>query len=345
MKLTDLYAAGTSAWLDDLSRAALTTTLPERIARKEVFGVTTNPAIFQAAITKDESYKSAIAASKSLSAEEIVEKLTTEDVRDACKLFRPIFDATNGVDGRVSIEVDPRLAHQTAETVAQAKRLWSIIDQPNLMIKIPATKAGLPAITEVISAGISVNVTLIFSLTRYAEVIDAYQAGIEKCSNPKNVHSVASFFVSRVDSAVDKLLTDDSLKGKAAIANARLAYELYLEKFKNFPHNHQRPLWASTGVKDPVYRSTMYVDSLIAPNTVNTMPPATLDAVISAVIEAEDTITPNIQSAKEELLALAALGIDLNKITDELEADGVDKFMTSWDVLLDAVEAEIQKAK
>ncbi|MBU3642923.1 MAG: transaldolase [Candidatus Nanopelagicaceae bacterium] len=345
MKLTDLYAAGTSAWLDDLSRAALTTTLPERIARKEVFGVTTNPAIFQAAITKDESYKSAIAASKSLSAEEIVEKLTTEDVRDACKLFRPIFDATNGVDGRVSIEVDPRLAHQTAETVAQAKRLWSIIDQPNLMIKIPATKAGLPAITEVIAAGISVNVTLIFSLTRYAEVIDAYQAGIEKCSNPKNVHSVASFFVSRVDSAVDKLLTDDSLKGKAAIANARLAYELYLEKFKNFPHNHQRPLWASTGVKDPVYRSTMYVDSLIAPNTVNTMPPATLDAVISAVIEAEDTITPNIQSAKEELLALAALGIDLNKITDELEADGVDKFMTSWDVLLGAVEAEIQKAK
>ena len=345
MKLTDLYAAGTSAWLDDLSRAALTTTLPERIARKEVFGVTTNPAIFQAAITKDASYKSAIAASKSLSAEEIVEKLTTEDVREACKLFRPIFDATNGVDGRVSIEVDPRLAHNTAETVAQAKRLWSIIDQPNLMIKIPATKAGLPAITEVIAAGISVNVTLIFALTRYAEVIDAYQAGIEKCANPKSVHSVASFFVSRVDSAVDKLLNDDSLKGKAAIANARLAYELYLEKFKNFTHNHQRPLWASTRVKDPAYRSTMYVDSLIAPNTVNTMPPSTLDAVIAAVIEAEDTITPNIQSAKDELLALAALGIDLNKITDELEADGVDKFMTSWDVLLDAVEAEIQKAK
>ena len=345
MKLTDLYAAGTSAWLDDLSRAALTTTLPERIARREVFGVTTNPAIFQAAITKDASYKIAIAASNSLSAEEIVEKLTTEDVREACKLFRPIFDATNGVDGRVSIEVDPRLAHNTAETVAQAKRLWSIIDQPNLMIKIPATKAGLPAITEVIAAGISVNVTLIFALTRYAEVIDAYQAGIEKCANPKSVHSVASFFVSRVDSAVDKLLNDDSLKGKAAIANARLAYELYLEKFKNFPHNHQRPLWASTGVKDPTYRPTMYVDSLIAPNTVNTMPPSTLDAVIAAVIEAEDTITPNIQSAKDELLALAALGIDLNKITDELEADGVDKFMTSWDVLLDAVEAEIQKAK
>ena len=341
MKLTELKRAGTSAWLDDLSRAALTTTLTERIARQEVFGVTTNPAIFQAAITKDPSYQSAIQANKSLSAEEIVEKLTTEDVRDACKLFRPIYDSTNGVDGRVSIEVDPRLAHNTEETIAQAKRLWSIIDQPNLMIKIPATRAGLPAITEVIAAEISVNVTLIFSLTRYAEVIDAYQAGIEKCTNPSNVHSVASFFVSRVDSAVDKLLNDSSLKGKAAIANARMAYELYLEKFKNYPHNHQRPLWASTGVKDPAYRATMYVDSLIAPNTVNTMPPTTLDAVISAVIEAEDTITPNIESSKDELLSLAALGIDLVKITDELEADGVEKFMTSWDVLL----TEVEKAK
>ena len=341
MKLTDLRTAGTSAWLDDLSRAAITSTLPERIARQEVFGVTTNPAIFQAAITKDPSYKSAIDANKHLSAEEIVEKLTTEDVREACKLFRPIYDATNGVDGRVSIEVDPRLAHNTAETIEQAKKLWAIIDQPNLMIKIPATRAGLPAITEVIASGISVNVTLIFSLTRYAEVIDAYQAGIEKCSNPSVVHSVASFFVSRVDSAVDKLLTDDSLKGKAAVANARLAYELYTEKFKNYPHNHQRPLWASTGVKDPAYRSTMYVDSLIAPNTVNTMPPTTLDAVIAADIQAQDSITPNIAQAKEELLAIAERGIDLIKITDELEADGVEKFMASWDVLL----AEVEKAK
>ena len=341
MKLTDLRRAGTSAWLDDLSRAALTATLPARIAREEVFGVTTNPAIFQSAITKDPSYKSAIEANKHLSAEEIVELLTTEDVREACKLFRPIYEESGGVDGRVSIEVDPRLAHNTTETVAQAKRLWKIIDQPNLMIKIPATRAGLPAITEVIASGISVNVTLIFSLSRYAEVIDAYQAGIEKCVNPKDVHSVASFFVSRVDSAIDKLLSDDSLKGKAAIANARMAYELYLEKFKNFPHNHQRPLWASTGVKDPAYRATMYVDSLIAPNTVNTMPPTTLDAVIAAVIEAEDTITPNIESAKDELLSLASLGIDLVKITDELEADGVDKFMTSWDALL----AEVEKAK
>lgn len=341
MRLTDLYKAGTSTWLDDLSRAALTTTLPERIARQEVFGVTTNPAIFQAAITKDASYKSAIAANKHLSAEEIVEILTTEDVREACKLFRPIYDATNSVDGRVSIEVDPRLAHNTAETIEQAKRLWSIINQPNLMIKIPATRAGLPAITEVIASGISVNVTLIFSLTRYAEVIDAYQVGIKRCANPKSVHSVASFFVSRVDSAIDKLLNDDALKGKAAVANARLAYELYLEEFQNFPHNHQRPLWASTGVKDPAYRNTLYVDSLIAPNTVNTMPPATLDATIAAEVEAQDTISQNIESAKAELLALAEAGIDLVKVTDELEADGVEKFMASWEVLL----AEVEKAK
>lgn len=341
MKITDLHATGTSAWLDDLSRAALTTSLPERIAKREVFGVTTNPAIFQAAITKDPSYKEAIATNRHLSAEEIVEKLTTEDVKAACQLFSAIYEETNGVDGRVSIEVDPRLAHDTDATILQAKRLWQIIDQPNLMIKIPATRAGLPAITEVIASGISVNVTLIFSLSRYAEVIDAYQAGIARAANPSSIHSVASFFVSRLDSAIDKLLVDENLKGKAAVANARVAYELYLEKFKNFPHNHQRPLWASTGVKDPAYRSTLYVDTLIAPNTVNTMPPNTLAAVLEAAIPNEDSITSNIESAKQELLALAEAGIDLNKITNELEADGVEKFMASWETLL----TEVEKAK
>lgn len=343
MKITDLHAAGTSTWLDDLSRAALTTTLPERIAKREVFGVTTNPAIFQAAITKDPSYKEAIAANKHLSAEEIVEKLTTEDVKAACQLFSNIYKESNQVDGRVSIEVDPRLAHDTNATIEQAKRLWQIIDQPNLMIKIPATRAGLPAITQVIASGISVNVTLIFSLSRYAEVIDAYQAGIEKAADPSSIHSVASFFVSRLDSAIDKLLDEPyaNLRGKAAVANARLAYELYLEKFKNFPHNHQRPLWASTGVKDPAYRSTMYVDTLIAPNTVNTMPPSTLSAVLEAQIPVEESITSNISNAKTELLALAEAGIDLNKVTAELEADGVEKFMASWESLL----SEVEKAK
>ncbi|MFM7860933.1 MAG: transaldolase, partial [Candidatus Nanopelagicaceae bacterium] len=279
MRIVKLHKAGTSTWLDDLSRSALSTTLPKQIKNREVFGVTTNPAIFQSAISKDPSYQSAIMVNKHLSAEEIVELLTTEDVRKACQLFAGIYEETGGVDGRVSIEVDPRLAHDTDATIEQAKRLWKIIDQPNLMIKIPATRAGLPAITEVIASGISVNVTLIFSLSRYAEVIDAYLAGIQRCSNPKQVHSVASFFVSRLDAAVDKLLKDDYLKGKAAVANARLAYELYLDKFKNFPHNHQRPLWASTGVKDPAYRPTLYVDTLIAANTVNTMPPGTLNAV------------------------------------------------------------------
>ena len=341
MKISDLHSVGTSTWLDDLSRAALTTTLPERIARKEVYGVTTNPAIFQSAITKDPSYQSAIAANKHLSAEEIVEKLTTEDVAAACELFRPIYEATNGVDGRVSIEVDPRLAHDTAGTIAQAKHLWALIDKPNLMIKIPATRAGLPAITEVIASGISVNVTLIFSLARYGEVIDAYQAGIERCANPKVVHSVASFFVSRLDTAIDKQLSDPVLKGKAAVANARLAYELYLEKFKNYPHNHQRPLWASTGVKDPAYRPTLYVDTLIAANTVNTMPPTTLAATIEAEFAVADSITAHIESAKADLLALANAGIDLIEVTNFLEADGVSKFMQSWEALL----AEVERVK
>ena len=341
MKISDLHSVGTSTWLDDLSRAALTTTLPERIARQEVYGVTTNPAIFQSAITKDPSYQSAIAANKHLSAEEIVEKLTTEDVAAACDLFRPIYEATNGVDGRVSIEVDPRLAHDTAGTITQAKHLWALINKPNLMIKIPATRAGLPAITEVIASGISVNVTLIFSLARYGEVIDAYQAGIERCANPKVVHSVASFFVSRLDTAIDKQLSDPVLKGKAAVANARLAYELYLEKFKNYPHNHQRPLWASTGVKDPAYRPTLYVDTLIAPNTVNTMPPTTLAATIEAEFAAADSITAHIESAKADLLALANAGIDLIEVTNFLEADGVEKFMQSWEALL----AEVERVK
>ena len=341
MKIKDLHSVGTSTWLDDLSRAALTTTLPGRIARQEVYGVTTNPAIFQSAITKDPSYQSAIAANKHLSAEEIVEKLTTEDVAAACDLFRPIYEATNGVDGRVSIEVDPRLAHDTAGTITQAKHLWALINKPNLMIKIPATRAGLPAITEVIASGISVNVTLIFSLARYGEVIDAYQAGIERCANPKVVHSVASFFVSRLDTAIDKQLSDPVLKGKAAVANARLAYELYLEKFKNYPHNHQRPLWASTGVKDPAYRPTLYVDTLIAPNTVNTMPPTTLAATIEAEFAAADSITAHIESAKADLLALANAGIDLIEVTNFLEADGVEKFMQSWEALL----AEVERVK
>ena len=341
MKISDLHSVGTSTWLDDLSRAALTTTLPERIARQEVYGVTTNPAIFQSAITKDPSYQSAIAANKHLSAEEIVEKLTTEDVAAACELFNPIYRSTNGVDGRVSIEVDPRLAHDTAGTIAQAKHLWALINKPNLMIKIPATRAGLPAITEVIASGISVNVTLIFSLARYGEVIDAYQAGIERCAKPQEVHSVASFFVSRLDTAIDKQLNDSALKGKAAVANARLAYELYLEKFKNYPHNHQRPLWASTGVKDPAYRPTLYVDTLIAKNTVNTMPPTTLAATMEAEFAATDSITEHIESAKEDLLALANAGIDLVEVTNFLEADGVEKFMQSWQALL----AEVERVK
>ena len=339
--LSDL---GVSIWLDDLSRDRLATgSLADLMTTHHVVGVTSNPTIFAQALAGSSGYDADIRAMKQAgkTAEEAVFDIMITDVQGACDLLNPVFEASRGQDGRVSLEVSPLLARDTAGTIAQAKDLWRRVDRPNLMIKIPATRAGLPAISEVIASGISVNVTLIFSLSRYAEVIDAYQAGIERCSNPKQVHSVASFFVSRLDSAIDKLLTDENLKGKAAIANARLAYELYLEKFKDFPHNHQRPLWASTGVKDPAYRPTLYVDTLIAANTVNTMPPATLAAVQDSDFEIRDSIKSNIESAKSELLALAEAGIDLNQITNELEADGVMKFMASWETLL----AEVEKVK
>ena len=343
MKMEELRKAGTSAWLDDLSRSSLSGDSPKnlsnRVARKEVWGVTTNPAIFTAAITKDPSYQNDIKTIRNLNAEEIIEQLTTDDVRAACKIMKPVFDSTQGVDGRVSIEVDPRLAHETEKTISQAKRLWAMIDQPNLMIKIPATKAGLPAITEVIASGISVNVTLIFSLERYEEVIDAYLAGAKRAAKPELIQSVASFFISRLDSAIDPLLTDSNLKGKAAVANARMAYKLFVDKFKDVDKriNLQRPLWASTGVKNADYLDTKYVTELIAPNTVNTMPPSTLDAFLDhGVIDAQ-SINSNLELAESELSRIEAAGIDLKKITDELERDGVEKFIAAWESLIELV--------
>jgi transaldolase len=229
-------------------------------------GVTTNPSIFSAAISGAAEYAADIALMKELSVDEVVKKLTTDDVRQACDLFTAIYESTHGVDGRVSIEVDPRLAHDTEGTISAGKELWAIIDRPNLMIKVPATLEGLPAITALISAGISVNVTLIFSVKRYGQVVEAYMKGIEQCKNPSRVHSVASFFISRIDSSIDSLIKKDgspeatAMLGKAAIANAHLAYQLFEEKFAsdrwsalaaNGAHK-QRPLWASTGVKDPI---------------------------------------------------------------------------------------------
>jgi transaldolase len=330
--------------------------LPARIKNSGVVGVTTNPSIFSAAISGAAEYASDISLMKSLSVDEVVKKLTTDDVRQACDLFTSIHEASQGVDGRVSIEVDPRLAHDTDGTIAAGKELWAIIDRPNLMIKVPATLEGLPAITALIASGISVNVTLIFSVKRYGQVIEAYMKGIEQCEDPSKVHSVASFFISRIDSSIDALLKKNGsaeateLLGKAAIANAHLAYQLFEEKFGSDRWNplaskgahKQRPLWASTGVKDPAYEDTRYVVELIAPNTVNTMPQSTLDAVIDHGVVRGNTITANYVDAVEVLRALSALGISLDQVTTELEIDGVKKFAQAWDELLENVKAAQQ---
>ena len=361
MSVHEVASAGTSIWLDDLSRAKITGidahSLPSRIANSGVVGVTTNPSIFSSAISGAAEYSADIAAMKSASVDEVVKKLTTDDVRQACDLFAPIFSGSKGFDGRVSIEVDPRLARDTDGTIAAGKELWSIIDRPNVMIKVPATVEGLPAITALIAAGISVNVTLIFSVKRYGQVIDAFMKGLEQCENPSQVHSVASFFVSRIDSTVDGILKKsgsfeaDALLGKAAIANAHLAYQLFEEKFgaerwtalSSKGANKQRPLWASTGVKDPAYPDTLYVVELIAPETVNTMPQSTLDALIDHGVVRGNTISGNYAEAVNVLKGLSALGISLDQITTDLEIDGVKKFAQAWEELLENVKAAQQQ--
>ncbi|MFE6170957.1 transaldolase [Streptomyces sp. NPDC056464] len=360
--LERLADEGVSIWLDDLSRKRIESgNLAELIADRNVVGVTTNPSIFQAAIGSGEGYQEQLAdlAVRGVTVDEAVRMMTTADVRAAADILRPVYDATDGRDGRVSIEVDPRLAHDTTATVAEAGQLAWLVDRPNVMIKIPATRAGLPAITEVIAQGISVNVTLIFSLERYREVMDAYLAGLEKAAakglDLSHIHSVASFFVSRVDAEIDKRLTaigtDEALalKGRAALANARLAYEAYEAVFSgdrwtalagSWP-NKQRPLWASTGVKDPAYKDTLYVDQLVAPGTVNTMPEATLNATADHGEITGDTVTGGYAQARADLAAVEALGISYDDVVTRLEDEGVAKFEVAWQDLLDAVKKSL----
>ncbi|MEU6097938.1 transaldolase [Streptomyces sp. NPDC047079] len=361
--LKRLSGAGVSIWLDDLSRKRIASgNLAQLLATKQVVGVTTNPSIFQAAIGSGEGYEEQLAdlAERGVTVEEAVRMMTTADVRAAADILRPVYDATDGRDGRVSIEVDPRLAHRTRATVAEARQLAWLVDRPNVMIKIPATEAGLPAITEVIGQGISVNVTLIFSLERYRQVMDAYLAGLEKARaaglDLSAIHSVASFFVSRVDTEIDKRLaklgTDEALalKGRAALANARLAYEAYEEVFAGerwlalagAGANKQRPLWASTGVKDPAYKDTLYVDELVAPGTVNTMPEATLDATADHGDIQGDTVTGGYAQARADLAAVERLGISYDEVVKQLEDEGVAKFEVAWQDLLDAVTTSLE---
>jgi transaldolase len=348
--LEDLSKAGVAIWLDDLSRERLVSgSLKQLIKEFNVVGVTTNPSIFNSAISTSQLYKSDIMKHKFDSIEEIITKLTTDDVRDACDLFRDAYD-TNNQDGRVSIEVDPRFANDTKATIDQGTQLWNLIDRPNLLIKVPATLAGLPAITQLTAEGISVNVTLIFSVKRYQQVLAAYADGLEMriAANRsiREIHSVASFFISRIDSAVDALLDKNSeLRGAVAISNAILAYDAFLkfelsDRWKNLKikgSNSQRPLWASTGVKDPKYDLTRYVMQLVAKQIVNTMPENTLNAVKANGVFLGDSITPNIGKAKQIMAKLALSGIDLDKITNELELDGVEKFEKSWIELMNSV--------
>ncbi|MEU4035038.1 transaldolase [Streptomyces collinus] len=361
--LKRLADEGVSVWLDDLSRTRIASGgLAELVANGGVVGVTTNPSIFQAAIGSGEGYEEQLSdlAARGVTVEEAVRMMTTADVRAAADVLHTVYTASDGRDGRVSIEVDPRLAHDEKATVAEAKQLAWLVDRPNVMIKIPATEAGLPAITEVIGLGISVNVTLIFSLARYRAVMDAYLAGLEKARERgldlSAIHSVASFFVSRVDSEIDKRLTalgtDEALalKGRAALANARLAYEAYEEVFasgrwnalERAGANRQRPLWASTGVKDPAYKDTLYVDGLVAPGTVNTMPEATLRAAADHGEITGDTVTGGYEQARADLAAVERLGISYDEVVRQLEDEGVAKFGTAWQELLDAVTKSLE---
>lgn len=363
-RLKKLADAGVSIWLDDLSRERLETgNLAELVETSSVVGVTTNPSIFAAALADGERYDEQVRslAGDGADVEATVFALTTTDVRDACDVLRPVWEASNGVDGRVSIEVSPELAHDTDATVAEARKLWDAVDRPNLLIKIPGTPEGCPAITETLAAGISVNVTLIFGLDQYQQVMEAYVDGIEKAlgngHDLRSIHSVASFFVSRVDSEIDARLdaanAPATLKGRAGVANARLAFEAF-EKFfaterwtvlEGAGANKQRPLWASTGVKNPEYDDTMYVVDLVVEDTVNTMPEKTMQAVADHGVVSGDRVRPFYDDAHTTMAALSAAGIDYDDVIAVLIREGVEKFVTAWSELLETVGASLEQAR
>ncbi|GMA39494.1 transaldolase [Mobilicoccus caccae] len=361
-RLAELSKAGVSIWLDDLDREFVQSGgLARRVEEFGVVGVTTNPTIFATALSKGEAYAEQVSslASDGASVDEAILALTTDDVREACDVLLPVYEATDGVDGRVSIEVDPGLAHDTAATVEGAKLLWKTVDRPNLLVKIPATDEGLPAISQVLAQGISVNVTLIFSLDRYRGVLNAFLTGLEQARENgvdiSTIHSVASFFVSRLDAEVDKRLdaigTEEAaaLRGKAALANARLAFHAF-EEVRATPRwstladdgaHLQRPLWASTGVKNPDYSDTMYVTGLVTEGVVNTMPTATLEAFADHGEVEGDTVRGDAAESDAILDDLERLGISYTEVITQLEREGVEKFEKSWSELTDTVKAAL----
>jgi transaldolase len=363
---TQLSNLGVSIWLDDLSRERISSGgLAALITERNVVGVTTNPTIFAAALATGTSYDAQISelAAAGASVTDAVFAVTTDDVAAASDIFASIYGSSDGQDGRVSIEVEPGLAHDAAGTIEQARLLWKKVGRPNAMIKIPATREGLEAITETIAAGISVNVTLIFSLERHRDVIEAYLAGLEKAHaagiDLSTIHSVASFFVSRVDTEIDKRLvaigTPEALalKSKSGIANARLAYELFDHAFSTdrasaliaAGAHPQRPLWASTGVKDPSLPDTLYVTELAVSHTVNTMPEKTLEATFDHGKITGDLVTGSYDAARAVLADLAGLGISYDEVTELLEKEGVEKFIISWNELLDTVSAALEATR
>ncbi|NLU77610.1 transaldolase [Micromonospora sp. HNM0581] len=364
-RLGELTAAGVAVWLDDLSRVRLSSGGLDQLRRdKHVAGVTTNPTIFAKALSDADEYDWQLRdlAARGVDVEEAVRMLTTYDVRWACDVMRPSYDGSAGVDGRVSIEVDPRLAHDSQRTVAEARALWWLVDRPNLFIKIPATEAGLPAITAALAEGISVNVTLIFGLDRYSQVMEAFLTGLEQAKanghDLSTIGSVASFFVSRVDSEVDARLEKigsaeaKGLRGKAAVANARLAYDRYSEVFGSdrwqalagAGAHPQRPLWASTSTKNPDYRDVVYVEELIAPGTVNTMPEPVIHAYADHGETHQDTVTGAYDDARRVFADLESVGVDLADVIATLEREGVEKFEASWQELLDGVRKSLAAA-
>ena len=362
-RLKALADAGVSIWLDDLSRERIESgNLADLVRDSSVVGVTTNPTIFAGAIADGERYdeqvRKLVAEGKGV--DEVIFELTTEDVRNACDVLAPVAEATKD-DGRVSIEVEPDLAHDTEATIASAQALWSAVDRPNALIKIPATQAGLAAITAVVAQGISVNVTLIFSLERYRAVMEAYLAGLEQARDAgldlSRIRSVASFFISRVDAEVDKRLeaigTDDALalRGKAALANARVAYAAFAavlasdrwQGLAELGANAQRPLWASTGVKNPDYSDTLYVSDLVVADTVNTMPEKTMQAFADHGEIDGDAVSGRGSSAQSILDQIAAAGVDWADVMVALENEGVEKFIASWHELVETVRGQMEK--
>jgi transaldolase len=363
--LAALNAAGVSIWLDDLSRERLVSgSLADLVTHHRVVGVTTNPTIFAKAISNGAAYKSQIhdLAVRGVATDEALRALTTYDVRAACDLLRPVYETTSGIDGRVSIEVEPRQAKNTEATIAEARALWWLVDRPNLYIKIPATPAGIPAITRCLAEGISINVTLIFSLARYESVMESFLAGMEQARQAglelSRIGSVASFFISRVDSAADALLDSiggpeaAELRGRMATANARLAYQRYQAVFssqrwlalRDAGANPMRPLWASTSTKDRAYKDTRYVVDLIARGVVITMPEATLRAVEDHGNVPEDSVRANYAEAERTLARLQGAGIDYDTLAAGLEDDGAAVFETVWEALREQLSARLSSS-